>query len=66
MPRLGVEVVRLVSEGDFVAVQSNFRPAPGLPAMLVLDLFRLKDGRIVEHWDALQQVYEPPVHLAID
>ncbi len=25
---------------------------------LVLDLFRVKDGKIVEHWDAIQDVPE--------
>lgn len=65
MPRLSVEVVRLVCEGDFVVTQSNFRPAPGLPAMLVLDMFRLRDGKIVEHWDAMQQVHEHLVRLPI-
>lgn len=63
MPHLSVDVVRLVCEGDFVVVQSNFAPGPGLRAMLVLDLFKLEDGKIVEHWDALQQVHGHPVRL---
>lgn len=66
MPRLKVEVVRLVCEGEYVVVQSNLVPAPGLQAMLVMDLFRLRDGKIVEHWDALQQVREPSSRLPFE
>lgn len=56
LPRLKVEVLRVVAEGDLVVVQSSFTPAPGEPSMLVMDLFRLRGGRIVEHWDALQEL----------
>jgi predicted SnoaL-like aldol condensation-catalyzing enzyme len=58
MPRLKVDVLRLVAEGDLVVVQSSFTPAPGERAMLVMDMFRLRGGRIVEHWDALQEVQD--------
>lgn len=63
MPRLSVEVLRILADGDLVAVQSRFVPAPGLRAMLVLDLFRVQDGRIVEHWDALERVHPPALRL---
>lgn len=56
LPRLELEVVRLVAEGDLVVVHSRFVPAPGERPLLVMDLFRLRAGRIVEHWDALQEV----------
>lgn len=66
MPRLTVELVRLVCEGDLVVAQSRFTPAPGLRAMMVLDLFKLRDGKIVEHWDGLQQAREPTVPLPVE
>ena len=59
LPGLKVEVRNVVADGDLVAVQSVFTPAPEERAMLVLDLFRLRDGRIVEHWDALQELQDP-------
>lgn len=35
----------------------------GVPDAAVADIYRFEDGRIVEHWDVLQQV---PVHAAHD
>ena len=36
---------------------------PGAPDAAVADIYRFEDGRIVEHWDVLQQV---PVHAVHD
>jgi len=36
---------------------------PGAPDAAVADIYRFDGGRIVEHWDVLQQV---PVHAAHD
>ncbi|QJI32678.1 SnoaL-like domain-containing protein [Pseudomonas sp. ADAK18] len=43
-----------VSEGDFVMVHGRivgWGPKP----MIVVDIFRLKDGKVAEHWDVLQE-----------
>lgn len=66
MPRLAVDVVRVVADGDLVVVQSSFTPAPGERAMLVMDMFRLRGGRIVEHWDALQEQQDPTRQSALE
>jgi predicted SnoaL-like aldol condensation-catalyzing enzyme len=52
---LDVEVHRVIAEGDLVAVHSNYETwnTAGV------DIFRLNDeGKIIEHWDVLQQVPE--------
>ena len=50
-----VEVHRVIAEGDLVAVHSNYKPWN----MAGVDIFRLNDdGKIIEHWDVLQQVPE--------
>ena len=30
--------------------------SPDDPGLVSLDMFRLEDGRIVEHWDVIQEV----------
>ena len=54
MPNPKWEVLRIVAEGDLVALHARFTPAPGAPAYAIGDFFRLKDCKIVEHWDAVE------------
>ncbi|GGT61909.1 nuclear transport factor 2 family protein [Streptomyces purpureus] len=47
------EVHRVLEDGDHVALHvtyEGFGPGP----MVAFDVFRVEDGRIAEHWDALQ------------
>jgi predicted SnoaL-like aldol condensation-catalyzing enzyme len=53
MPDPKWEVLRIVSEGDLVALHARFTPAPSAPAYAIADFFRLKDCKIVEHWDVV-------------
>jgi predicted SnoaL-like aldol condensation-catalyzing enzyme len=53
MPDPKWEVLRTVAEGDLVALHVRFTPAAGAPAYAIADFFRLKDCKIVEHWDAV-------------
>ena len=55
-PGLTVEFKRFVGEDDVVAVHSNFVREPNDRGLAVMDLFRLEDGKVVEHWDTIQEV----------
>lgn len=58
-PHLRCEFKRMIGEGDLVAVHSHMIPAPGARGTAVMDIFRLDEGgKIVEHWDVLQEVPE--------
>lgn len=52
-PGFKYERFRAVAAGDLVAVHGRYTGFLPQPAM-ALDLFRVEDGRIVEHWDGLQ------------
>jgi predicted SnoaL-like aldol condensation-catalyzing enzyme len=47
------ELLRIVADGDMVALHARFTPAPGAPAYAIADFFRLKNCKIVEHWDVV-------------
>jgi len=49
---------RAIAEGDLVAVHSHMKVSADDRGTAVMDFFRLENGRIVEHWDALQPVPE--------
>jgi predicted SnoaL-like aldol condensation-catalyzing enzyme len=55
-PQLVVTTKRVVAEGDLVAVHSHYVNAPGDRGQAVVDLFRVRNGKIVEHWDVIQDV----------
>ena len=47
------EVLRVTAEGDLVALHARFTPATGAPPYAIADFFRVKDCKIVEHWDVV-------------
>lgn len=48
-----VEVHRVIAEGDLVAVHSHYKTFNSAG----VDIFRFSDdGKIIEHWDVLQEV----------
>ena len=54
LPDLHVDFVRMIADGDFVLMHNRGHNSPGTKA--VVDIFRLENGKVVEHWDVLQDV----------
>lgn len=57
-PSLRVDFKRSIAEGDLVAMHSHIIPQPGAGGLAVVDIFRLENDKIVEHWDVIQEVAE--------
>jgi predicted SnoaL-like aldol condensation-catalyzing enzyme len=55
-PRLTLEIKRVIAEGDLVATHSHLILEPGQPGRALADFFRLENGKVVEHWDVVQDV----------
>jgi predicted SnoaL-like aldol condensation-catalyzing enzyme len=53
-PGFRAELVRSVASGDLVATHSRFGFTGAEVA--AMDFWRLRDGKIVEHWDCIQPV----------
>ena len=58
MPNMKVEIKRVLADGDLVAIHSHLIPEPGARGSAVMDIFRVENGKLVEHWDAMQEVPE--------
>ena len=52
------DVKRSFVDGDHVTVHYHVRRWPGDAGWAVIDIFRLEDGLIAEHWDVMQDVVE--------
>jgi predicted SnoaL-like aldol condensation-catalyzing enzyme len=56
-PGFHASVKRIVADGDLVAVHMHVRFSEAENSgMAVMDMFRLENGKIVEHWDVIQEV----------
>lgn len=51
-----VQVKRMVGQGDLVVVHLHSQQSPQNLGRAVVDIFRLENGKIVEHWDVAQEV----------
>jgi predicted SnoaL-like aldol condensation-catalyzing enzyme len=57
-PALRADIKRVVAEGDLVVTHVHFRLNDRDRGLAAIDIFRLQDGKIVEHWDVIQPVPE--------
>ena len=53
LPTARWEILRVIADGDLIAVHARFTPAPGAPPYALADFFRVKDCKIAEHWDVV-------------
>ena len=57
-PDKSIEFVRTIAEGNLVALHTH-QTWPGNDQYVTMDFFRFdENGKIVEHWDAMQQIPE--------
>jgi predicted SnoaL-like aldol condensation-catalyzing enzyme len=57
-PHVNVEIKRVIAEGDLVVAHNLVKLSPQDRGMAGADIFRLRDGKIVEHWDVRQPIPE--------
>jgi predicted SnoaL-like aldol condensation-catalyzing enzyme len=57
-PKLKVVISKALADDDLVALHVHLTREPNDPGLAVAEFFRLKNGKIIEHWDVLQPVPE--------
>ena len=55
-PKSHSEIKRVFAEGDHVILHVHAVREPGTKGQAIIDIFRLENGKIVEHWDVIQDV----------
>lgn len=52
------EIKRVFVDGDYVVLHVHLVREPGTRGKAIFDLFKLENGKIVEHWDTVQDIPE--------
>ena len=52
------EIKRVLADGDYVVLHVHAVREPGARGTAIVDIFKLENGKIVEHWDVNQPVPE--------
>ena len=52
------EINRVFADGDYVILHVHTTRVPGTRGLAIVDIFKLENGKIVEHWDVVQDIPE--------
>lgn len=55
-PKFSVSIKRIAAEGDLVWIQCFTRNDEHDHGKMSMDIWRIKDGKIAEHWDIIQDI----------
>jgi len=61
-PKSRSEIKRVIADGDLVVLHVHSVREPGQRGRAIVDIFRLENGKIVEHWDVAQDIPEKMPH----
>ena len=55
-PKAEHRIKRMMADGNLVAAHVHVIFNPGDAGLAVVDIFRIEDGKIAEHWDVVQPI----------
>jgi predicted SnoaL-like aldol condensation-catalyzing enzyme len=50
------EIKRVIAEGDLVVLHVHSTRGDATPGRAIVDIFRVENGKVVEHWDVIQDI----------
>lgn len=57
-PQAKSEIKRAFADGDYVILHIHSVRSPGSRGRAIVDIFRMEEGKIAEHWDVIQDIPE--------
>ena len=55
-PQSHSDITKVLVDGDYVILRVHNVREPGTKGNAIVDIFRLQDGKIEEHWDSVQPI----------
>src|SRR6187549_668499 len=55
-PKQRGDIKLVVAEGDKVVLHVHSTRDDGTPGRAIVDIFRVENGKVVEHWDVIQDI----------
>ncbi|MBE6997091.1 MAG: polyketide cyclase [Ruminococcaceae bacterium] len=55
-PQAHSDIIRCFAEGDYVILHVHSIRQPGTRGRAIIEIFRLENGLIDEHWDVIQEI----------
>ncbi len=52
------EIKQVIAEGDLVVLHVRSTRGDNTPGRAIVDIFRVEHGKVVEHWDVIQDIPE--------
>jgi len=52
------DIKRIFADGDYVILHVHNVGTPGTRGNAIVDIFRLENGKVIEHWDVRQEIPE--------
>jgi predicted SnoaL-like aldol condensation-catalyzing enzyme len=56
------EIKHAFADGDYVILHVHSAATPGARGDAIVDIFKLENGKVVEHWDVIQEIPEKPAN----
>jgi predicted SnoaL-like aldol condensation-catalyzing enzyme len=61
-PNSRSEIKHIFADGDYVIVHDHAVREPGTRGIAIVNIYKLENGKVVEHWDVMQPVPEKPAN----
>jgi predicted SnoaL-like aldol condensation-catalyzing enzyme len=61
-PNAHSEIKQVFADGDYVILHVHAVRVPGTRGSAIVDIFKLENGKVVEHWDVIQEIPERSVN----
>ena len=57
------DIKQIIAEGDLVALHVHSTRGDGTAGRAIVDIFRVASGKVVEHWDVIQDIPEKSANV---